>query len=149
MRRAPCKIAGSWAGVFIVHLFAEIRSFRNDRPFSATNFKLVAVRILEEKRIVPATVTATDFRTFERLAARVAHQLCEFIHFFPRIGPERDACAVRFMILVPCEPKEFRRLIAAGGIKSMVVSSGFFLNKSKLRQEFSVKLSCRRHVFHS
>src|SRR5258708_10169032 len=142
-------MAGSCAGLSILQLFAETTSFRNDWSFAAADFQLVTIRVLEEKCIVARTVTATDFRTFEGLAPRFAHQLCEFIHFFPRICPERDACAVRFMILVPCEAKEFRRLIAAGRVKSMVVSSRFFLNKSKLRQEFCVKLSCHSHVFHS
>ena len=66
-----------------------------------------------------------------------------------RICPERDARTVRLVILIPFEAEEFRRLVAAGGIKSMTVSPGFFLNKPKLRQEFFVKLSCRSHLFHS
>src|SRR5205814_481237 len=50
-----------------------------------------------------------------------------------RICPERDARTVRLVILIPFEAEEFRRLVAAGGIKSMTVSPGFFLNKSKVR----------------
>src|SRR4029077_12983081 len=120
-------MAGSCAGLSILPLFAETTSFRNDRSFAAADFQLVTIPVLEEKRIVAATVTATDFRTFERLAAHVAHQLCEPIHFFASICPECDSRAVWLMILVPCEPKEFRRLIAAGRVKSMVGSSRFFL----------------------
>src|SRR4029450_14097821 len=92
-------------------------SFRNDRPFPAADFQLVALRILEEKCIVPSTVTATDFRTADSVAARLTHQLRKPIHLLPRIRPERDACAVRFMILIPSKAKKFRRLVATGGVK--------------------------------
>ena len=61
-------------------------------------------------------------------------------------------------VFVLLETKEFRWLVAARRIKSMenLPQAVFgwrrfvpFANKSKLRQEFSVKLSCHRHVFHS
>jgi hypothetical protein len=79
----------------------------NDRPFSAANFRFVAFGILEEKRIVAATITDTDFCTFECFAARLAHQLRKPIHFFnlPRmlrkmlqlrdiaVRPARNTCS--------------------------------------------------------
>jgi hypothetical protein len=38
------------------------------------------------------------------------------------------------MIFVFGETEEFRRLIAAGGIKGMEIVAGTFVNKSELRQ---------------
>src|ERR1700741_4312470 len=65
MRRAPCKMAGSCAGLVILEPFAETRSFRNDGTLPAANLQLVPLRILEEKCIVTGTVTPADFRTLE------------------------------------------------------------------------------------
>jgi hypothetical protein len=130
-------------------LFVGIRSLRNDRAFPTANFQLVAVWILEKEGVITGTVASWEFGPLELFPTRFAHDLCNPIHFFPRIGPKRDACAIRFVVFIRTKAKEFRRFIAAGGIKSMEVSPGLFVNKSKLRQEFSVKLSGRSHVFHS
>jgi hypothetical protein len=100
-------MAGSCAGLSILQLFAETTSFRNDRTLAAADFQLVAIGILEEKRIVAGAVTATDFRTLERFAARLTHQLRKPIHFFARVCPECDACAVWLMIFVSRETKKF------------------------------------------
>jgi len=42
-----------------------------------------------------------------RLIARFAHNLCNPIHFFSRIGPKRDACAIRFVVLIRTKAKKF------------------------------------------
>jgi hypothetical protein len=119
------------------------------RLLAAANFQLVAVGILEKKGVVTRTVAFANFRALELFPARFAHELCNPIHFLPRIGPKRDSCAIRFVVFVWTKAKEFRRSVATGGIKSMKGSAGFFVNESKLRQEFSVKPFCRFHVCHT
>src|SRR5882724_2097690 len=52
------------------------------------------------------------------------------------------------MIFVFGEAKEFRRLIAPGGIKGMEIVAWTFLNKSELGQKFRVKAFCYSHVFY-
>src|SRR5439155_6046974 len=127
----------------------QTSSFRNDRPFTAANFQPVTIRVLEEKCIVASTVLPTDFRTFKRFAARLTHQLRKAIHFFSCIRPECDSRAIWLMIFVSLENEKFCRLVAASGIKGMIFPARPFLNKSKLRQKFSIKLSRGFHVFHS
>src|SRR5438093_13715442 len=109
-------MAGSCAGLLILQLFVETRSLRNDRTLPAANFQLVAIRVLEEKRIVARTVVDTDFRPFERLAPRFAHQLRQPIHFFARIRPQRDARSVWLMVLILRETEQFRWPVAPGSI---------------------------------
>src|SRR6185312_9781197 len=60
MRRAPCKMAGSCAGLVILEPFAETRSFRNDRTFPTANFQLVPVGIFEKAGVIAAAVGAAD-----------------------------------------------------------------------------------------
>jgi hypothetical protein len=121
---------------------------RKDRLLAAANFKLVAIRVFEKEGVVTGTVTLADFRALKVFPASVAHDFRKPVHFFPRIGPKRDACAIRFMVFIWTKAKEFRRLVAAGGKKTMEGSPGFFVNESKLWQKFSVKLFRRFHVFH-
>src|SRR6266496_5151237 len=149
-------MAGSCAGLLILQLFVETRSLRNDRTLPAANFQLVAIRVLEEKRIVARTVVDTDFRPFERLAPRFAHQLRQAIHFFARIRPKRDARAVWLMVFILRETEKFRRPVTARRIKRMEIFTRHFsrrrlmpfANKPKLRQKFSVELSRHFHVFY-
>src|SRR6266496_6099914 len=141
-------MAGSCTGLLIHQLIVETRSLRNDRTLSAANFQLIPIRVLEEKRIVARTVIGTDFRPFKRLAAGFAHQLCQSIHFFARIRPKCDARAVWLMVFILSETKKFRRPVAAGSIKSMEIFARAFANKSKLREKFSVELSCDLHIPH-
>src|SRR5947199_4909961 len=149
-------MAGSCAGLLILQLFVETRSLRNDRTLPAANFQLVAIRVLEEKRIVARTVVDTDFRPFERLAPRFAHQLRQPIHFVARIRPKRDPRSVWLMVLILRETEKFRRPVATGRIKRMEISAGHFSrrrlipfpNKPKLWQKFSVELHRHLHVFY-
>ncbi len=120
----------------------------NDRLLPAANFQLVTIRVLEEECIVAGTVIDTDFRSFKRFAARVADQFSQPIHFFACIRPKRDARAVWLMVFVLCKTEKFRRPVAAGSIKCMEIFARAFVNKPKLRQEFSVELSCHLHVLH-
>src|SRR6266576_2533802 len=114
----------------------------NDWTLPAANFQLVTIRVLEEECVVARTVISTDFRPFKRLAARFAHQLRQAIHFFARIRPKRDARAVWLMVAILCKTEKFRRPVAGGSIKCMEIFARAFVNKPKLRQEFSIKLSC-------
>jgi hypothetical protein len=52
------------------------------------------------------------------------------------------------VIFIWTKAKEFRRSGAAGGIKSMEISPGFFVNESKLWQKFPIELFRRFHVCH-
>jgi hypothetical protein len=67
----------------------------------------------------------------------------------PRISPKRDACAIRFVVFVRTKAKEFRRLVADGGKKSMEGSTGLFVNEPKLWQKLTVKLFRCFHVCHT
>src|SRR6266516_6044349 len=139
-------MAGSCAGLLILQLIVEPGSLRNDRTLPAANLQLVRIRVLEEKSIVAGTVIGTDFRTFKHLAACFAHQLCQAIHVFACICPKRNARAVRLMVAILCKTEKFRRPVATGSIKSMEVFARAFVNKSQLRQKFSVELSCHLHI---
>jgi hypothetical protein len=118
------------------------------RLLAAANFEFVAIGVLEKEGVVTRAVALTKFRPLEVFPASFAHELRNPIHFLTRIGPKRDTRAIRFMVFIWTKTKEFRRFIAACGIKSMDVSPGFFVSKSKLRQQLSVKLSCYFHVCH-
>jgi hypothetical protein len=52
------------------------------------------------------------------------------------------------MIFIFGETEEFRRLVAACGIKGMKIVARTFVNKPELGQEFPVESSCDFHVFH-
>src|SRR5436190_5310011 len=147
-RLGSCRIAGTCAGLLITELFAEIRSFRNDRTFPAANFQFVAVGIFEEKCVVAGTVIGTDFRAFQRFAARLAHQFRDPIDFVACVGPKRDSGAVWSMMSILRESEKFRRLVAARGIKRMEIVAWFFVNKSELGQKFCIKRSGDFHVFY-
>src|SRR5213079_1245186 len=110
--------------------------------------QLVAIGIFKEKGVISRAVAFANLRSLGLSSAGPANEFCNPIDFFPRIDPKRDACAIRFVVLVWTQAKEFRRLVAAGGKKSMKISSGFLMNKPKLRQDFFVKLSCHSHVFY-
>jgi hypothetical protein len=120
----------------------------NDRTFPAANFEFVAVGVFEKEGVITWTVALANFRPFELFPARVTHEFRNPIYLFPRIGPKSDACAIRFVIFIWTKAKEFRRSVAPGGKKSMEISPGFFVNKSKLWQKFPVKLFRRFHVSH-
>jgi hypothetical protein len=138
------------------HLQADDRRSRHARLYSLTskhrvlaaaNFELIAIRVFKKDGVVTRTVAFWNFGAFELLSASFAHELCDPIHLLPRISPKRDACAIRFVVFVWTEAKEFRRFVAATGIKSMKVSPGFLVNEPKLGQKFSVKFYRRFHVF--
>ena len=126
--------------------YSLLRSFSKYRLLAAANFELIAIGVFEKEGVVTRAVRLANLGPLELFPARFAHQLCNPIHFLPRISPKRDACAVRLVILIWTKAKEFRRLVADGGKKSMKVSTGFFVNESKLWQKFSVKLFRRFHV---
>src|SRR5215475_5698082 len=113
---------------------APYSSISKYRLLAATNFHFVAIGIFEEKGVISRAVAFAKFRPLELSSAGLTNELCNPIDFFPRIGPKRDTCPIRLMVFVLTNAKEFRRLVATGGIKSMKVSPGFFINKSKLRQ---------------
>jgi hypothetical protein len=121
---------------------------RNDRTFAAADFQFIAIGVFEKEGVITGAVAFANFRPFKFFPAGFAHGLCNPIHFFPRIGPKRDARAVRFVVFIWTKAKEFRRFVAAGGIKSMEVSPGFFVNESKPWQKFAVKLLRGFHVCH-
>jgi hypothetical protein len=126
-------------------LYSLIRKYR----FLATaNFEFVAIGIFEKEGVVTRTVALANFRPLKLFPTSVAHEFGNPIYFFTRVGPKRDACAIRFVALIRTKAKEFRRLAADGGKISMKVSTGFFVNKSKLWQKFAVKLFRRFHVCH-
>src|SRR5436190_1124167 len=77
----------------------------------------------------------TILMPFKRLAAGFTHQLRQPIYFVACIRPKRDARTIRPMVLVLCEPKKFRRLIATRSIKGVIIFSRTFMNQSELRQE--------------
>jgi hypothetical protein len=118
------------------------------RLLAAANFEFVPIRVFEKEGVVTRTVALANFRPLKLFPAGLAHDLCNPIHFFPRIGPERDARAIRFVAFIRTKAKEFRRFVAAGGKKSMEGSPGLFVNESKLWQKFPVKLFRRFHVSH-
>src|SRR6266536_657848 len=115
------------------------------RLLAAANFEFIAIGVFEKEGVVTRTVALANFRPLKVFPASVAHEFRNPIHFLPRVCPKRDACAIRFMVFIWTKAKEFRRPVAASGKKSMEISPGFFVNESKLWQEFSVKLSCNSH----
>ena len=118
------------------------------RVFAATNFEFVAIGVFEEEGVVTGTVVLANFRPFKIFSASIAYEFRNPVHFFARVRPKRDACAIRFMFFIPGKAKEFRRFVAASGIEGMI-SPGFFVNESKLWQKPSVKLFRRFHVCHT
>ena len=135
----PPEGLGTVRGIYLIGKY---------RPLAATNFEFVAIGVFEKEGVITRTIAFANFRAFELFPAHFAHELCNPIHFRPRIGPKRDSCAIRFVVLIWTNAKEFRWSVAASGIKSMEVSPGFFVNESKLWQKFSVKLCCHSHVFY-
>src|SRR5262245_53042793 len=139
---------------FLYSRCLAVNSTSNDRPFPATNFQFVAVRVLEEECVIARAVIDTHFGPFERFAACFAHQLRNPINFVTRIRPKRDARPVGLMVLILGETKKFRRLVATGRIKRMEISTRHFsrrrlmpfANKPKLRKKFSVELYRHLHV---
>src|SRR4029450_444108 len=115
MRRAPCKMAGSCAGLVILEPFAETRSFRNDRTFPTANFQLVPVGIFEKASVIAAAVGATDLWAFQILPADLAHEPGEPINFFTGISPKSDSSAVGLMTSILVEGEERFRLVSTGG----------------------------------
>ena len=128
---------------------AAYRSTRKYRLLAATNFKFVAIGVFEEEGVVTRAVSPANFWPLELFPASVAHELCNRIHFLPRVRPKRDACAIRFVVSIWAKAKEFRRLSADGGIKSMEESTGLFVNESKLWQKSSIEPFRRFHVCHT
>jgi hypothetical protein len=118
------------------------------RLLAAANFEFVAIGVFEKEGVVTRTVALANFRPLKVFPACVAHEFRNPIYLFSRIGPKSDACAIRFVVFIWTKAKEFRRSFAPGGKKSMEISPGFFVNKSKLWQKFPVKLSRHLHVFH-
>jgi len=127
--------------------YSLFRSITKYRLLAAANFKFVAFGVFEKEGVVTRAVAFANFRALEIFSAGFAHELCNPIHFLPRISPKRDACAIRFVFFIWTKAKELRRVAADSGIKSMEGSAGLFVNESKLRQKFSVKLCRHSHVF--
>jgi hypothetical protein len=119
-----------------------------DRLLATADFQFVPVRVFEEEGVVARTVALANFRPLKLFPASVAHEFRNPIHFFARVRPKRDACAIRFVIFIWTKAKEFRRLAADGGKESMEGSTGLFVNESKRRQNFSIKLFGCFHVSH-
>jgi hypothetical protein len=122
------------------------RSTRKYRLLAAADFEFVPVRVFEEEGVVIRTVAFANFWPLKLFPACVAHDFRNSIYLFPRIGPKRDACAIRFVVFIWTKAKEFRRLAANRGKKSMERSTRLFVNESKLWQKFSIKLFRRFHV---
>jgi hypothetical protein len=126
--------------------FALLTSARKYGLLAAANFEFVAIGVFEKEGVVTRAVPLANLRPLELFPAGFAHQLCNPIDFLPRISPKRDAGTIRFVVLIWTKAKEFRRLVADGGKKSMEVSTGLFVNEPKLWQKFSIKLCRRFHV---
>jgi hypothetical protein len=52
------------------------------------------------------------------------------------------------MVFVLGKAKKFQRPVATGSIEAVEIFARAFVNKSELRQKFSIELSCYFHVFH-
>jgi hypothetical protein len=118
------------------------------RLLPAANFEFVAIGVFEEEGVVTRTVVLANFRPFKIFSASIAYEFGNAIHFFARVRPKRDPCVIRFMFFIPSKAKELRGFAAACRIESMV-SSGLFVNESKLRQKFAVKIFGRFDVCHT
>src|SRR5262249_19168294 len=117
----------------------RLTSASNHRTFPAANFQLVAIGILEKEGVIAWAIASANFWPLELFPASVAHEFRNPIYFFARVGPKCDACAIRFVFFIWTKAKEFRRFAGDSGIKSMEVSTGLFVNESKLWQKFPVK----------
>ena len=146
-RAAPLRFTST--ALAIARVGCAYSSISKYRLLAAANFEFIAIGIFKEKSVVTRAVPFTNLGALELFPAGFAHELCNPIHFLPRISPKRDACAIRFVVFIRTKAKEFRRFVAPSGIKSMEGSPGFFVNESKLRQKFSVKLCRRFHVCHT
>jgi len=118
------------------------------RLLATANFELVAIGVFEKESVVTGAVPLANLGSLEPFPAGFPHELRNPIHFLPRISPKRDTCAIRFVVFIRTEAKEFRGLVADSGKESMEGSTGLFVNKSKLWQKFSVKLFRPFHVCH-
>jgi len=82
-------------------------SFSKYRLLAAANFEFVAIGVFEKEGVVARTVPLANLRPLELFPAGFAHKLCNPIDFLPRISPKRDACAIRFVVLIWTKAKEF------------------------------------------
>ena len=121
---------------------------RKYRLLAAANFEFVAVGVFEEEGVVTRTVVLANLRPLKAFPASVAHEFRNAIHFFAAVRPERDASAVWLMVLVLCKSKKLGRPVVAGSVECVKIVARALTNKTKLRQKFSVELSCYFHVFH-
>ena len=126
--------------------YSLLRSFSKYRLLAATNFELIAIWVFEKEGVVTRAVPLANLGSLELFPAGFAHELCNQIHFLPRISPKRDACAIRFVVLIWTKAKKFRRFVAPTRKKSMEGSTGLFVNEPKLWQKLSVKLFSCFHV---
>ena len=117
------------------------------RLLAATNFEFVAIGVFEEEGVVPRTVVFANFRPLQIFSASIAYEFRNPIQFFARVRPKRDPCVIRFMFFIPSKAKELRGFAAARRIESMV-SPRLFVNESKLRQKFPVKIFGRFDICH-
>src|ERR1700730_5569723 len=142
-------MAGTASGLLIIELFGEAPSFRNDWLFATADLEFVSVGVLEEEGVIAGAVTGTQLWSFQIFAADLADELGDAVHFFTRLRPESDSCAVGLMMSIFGETKEFRRLVGTDRVKRSPVGVGPIAGKSKLRQKFAVKLKSGVEVFNS
>jgi hypothetical protein len=138
--------------VFDARLHAErVRAYKSTGKYgllAAANFELVAIWVFEKEGVVTRAVVLADLRPLKLFSSSIAHDFGNPIHFFSRVRPKRDPRAVGTMVFVLGETEKFQRSIAATSKECMKIVAWTFVNESKLRQKFAVKLSRDFHVFH-
>jgi hypothetical protein len=112
----------------------------NDRVFSATNFQFVTVGIFEEAGVIPAAITATEFRAFQIFRADFAHEPSEPVDFVAALSPKGDSRAVGLMPSTLREAKKCFRFVSAGSVEDSPPSARAIAGKPERRQQLSVEL---------
>src|SRR5206468_1334990 len=72
--------------------FRYLTSISKYRLLAAANFQFVAIGVFEKERVVTGAIALANLGSLELFSAGFAHELCNPIHFLPRISPKRDAC---------------------------------------------------------
>src|SRR5438045_3613899 len=94
-----------------------LESFRYDRLLAATDFKFVAIGIVEKDRVITRAVLGTKFRTLQISSSDLSYHAGYLIDFRTAIHPERNPVPVRLVTRILGKAKERRRLVAANSVK--------------------------------
>ena len=105
------------------------------RLLAAADFEFVTIGVFEKEGVVTRTVVLANLRPLKIFPASVAHKFRDQIHFFARVCPKRDACAVGTMVLVLGDSEEFQRPFTAPSIERIIILARTSMNETEAAAE--------------